>query len=64
MPHDRCIDCGVPAIESHLSKRGLCFNCACQRVKEAIRQMSERKGPIYDKYMERLRCIFVPEKED
>ena len=63
MPHDRCIDCGVPAIESFLSKRGLCFNCAVKRVRDALEQIVRQKGPIYDRYVEGLQRFFVPQKE-
>ena len=49
-----CKRCNKEA--EHLSKRGLCMDCGMGAVQEAARQMHERKGPIYKKYLSRQKA--------
>lgn len=45
-----CRECGQRFNEEELSRRGLCLACRIERVEESVRQMTERDGPIYDRY--------------
>jgi len=49
MKHDRCLDCGIPALVATLSRRGLCVHCSAKRVAQAARQLMEKRGPDYEK---------------
>jgi len=46
----KCKGCGREFERTGLSRRGLCQACGSARVRESIRQMTEQKGPIYDRY--------------
>lgn len=41
----KCRCCGKETDD--LSRRGLCIDCGNARMVEAIRQMKEKKGPVY-----------------
>lgn len=50
-----CKDCHV--VESstvHLSARGLCSPCSVARMVENQKQLREKEGPIYEKWLYRI----------
>ena len=49
-----CKRCGKEV--EHVSNRGLCQDCGMGAVLEAVKQMHEKKGPIYDKMLARRRA--------
>ena len=48
----RCVSCGRPA--KVLSWRGFCNDCVTLRVIEAITQIREKKGPVYERWATKL----------
>ena len=49
----KCDKCGNPDIWDR--KEPYCSRCAELRVADAIRQMREKEGPIYEKWKRRLK---------
>jgi len=51
-PHARrrrlkaCKECGE--LHTYLSQHGLCVNCSVKRHQEVVKQLKEKKGPIYE----------------
>jgi ribosomal protein L37E len=50
----KCKRCGKEV--EHVSNRGLCSDCGMGAVQEAAKQMHEKKGPIYEKYLARIKA--------
>lgn len=46
-----CLRCGVPKEQNPLNRKGFCLECGLARAAESIRQMSEKRGPIYDEWV-------------
>lgn len=53
MPDDKieCIDCGKEYRRSELSTRHLCVGCSTWRVISCCRQLQEKKGAYYERYL-------------
>jgi len=51
----RCRQCGRPS--ERLSRRGLCPRCSYARMSSAIRQLRDRKGPVYERWRTRMRAF-------
>ena len=49
-----CKDCGDMHTKRDLSKQGLCSKCTGRRIREAGRQMHEKRGPVYEKWLRRM----------
>lgn len=47
-----CVSCRRPA--EVLSWRGFCNDCVALRVIEAITQIREKKGPVYERWAKKL----------
>lgn len=49
-----CADCGAPTRRKRTSGEPLiCVDCGVERAIEAARQMHARKGPLYDRFLEK-----------
>lgn len=48
----RCVSCGRPT--GVLSWRGLCNDCVASKVIEAITQIREKKGSVYERWAAKL----------
>jgi hypothetical protein len=52
---DNCKRCGRPASKVvTISRKGLCPPCTAEQVQEGAIQMHEKKGPMWDTYVERM----------
>lgn len=49
MKDEKCVDCGKESVGT-LSAHGLCSKCAFVRQRNAVNQIRNRAGPIYDKW--------------
>ncbi len=49
-PVRKCRRCGREVPAGELSKRGLCPSCVLESVQEAVRQLREHRGPVYEKW--------------
>jgi hypothetical protein len=50
-----CKDCGlIESPDVKLSQKGLCPPCGLQRIKDALEQIRNQQGPVYDKWYHRI----------
>lgn len=47
----KCKCCGDDYGVHSLSRRGLCASCSIERMDDATRQMRDREGPIWERYI-------------
>lgn len=52
-----CKDCQADSFETYISRNNLCGECAMERVILAAKQMHEKKGVYYERYLTRMRTI-------
>lgn len=52
----KCVDCGREFENRGQRRKQYCIECGYGRVSETTRQLSEKKGPIYDKWRERIKA--------
>ena len=48
-----CEDCGASLPEG--SRARYCPTCATDRAADAVKQIQQKQGPVYDKWRDRLR---------
>jgi rRNA maturation endonuclease Nob1 len=51
----KCKGCGKTFEKRLLSRKGYCRICAYNRWQESVKQMREKKGPMYEKWKDRRR---------
>lgn len=54
MKEGKCIDCGKRNVGT-LSIHGLCQSCAYARQRNAVSQIRNKAGPVYEKWKEGLK---------
>jgi len=48
----QCKRCGRSFPKEFLSKRRLCWNCRERAINDAVRQIREKEGPTFEKWLE------------
>lgn len=55
-----CVDCGVEFEYIGYRKKKRCLSCALQRVSTIAQQLSDHKGPEYEKWVKRMVDVGIP----
>jgi len=49
----RCKICGREFPDDEISHRGICVRCGFKRMRESIKQLQEKRGEIYERWLKR-----------